>query len=114
MSDRNARSSTRREFVRNSAGALAGLAAAQVRVGARPAAKGVKIGVVGGGFGRSFQWHLHPDCKVEAVCDIRPEALQALSEVYRCGNTFDDFRAMLKHPGLDAVGVFTPAPSFLT
>lgn len=114
MADRNVRaftgSSTRREFVRNSAGVVAGMASAQIPIGARPAPKGVKIGVVGGGFGRGFQWHLHPDCKVEAVCDIRPEALQALSEVYRCGNTYDDFRAMLKHPGLDAVGVFTPAP----
>ncbi|MEZ5400436.1 MAG: Gfo/Idh/MocA family oxidoreductase [Bryobacteraceae bacterium] len=70
----------------------------------------VRIGVVGGGFGSTFQWHLDPDCTVEAVCDIRPDRLQRLSEVYRCGNTFKEFRAMLAHPGLDAVGVFTPAP----
>ncbi|MBL8177564.1 MAG: Gfo/Idh/MocA family oxidoreductase [Bryobacterales bacterium] len=70
----------------------------------------VHIGIVGGGFGSSFQWHLDPDCTVSAVCDIRTDRLQRLSEVYRCGNTYKDFRAMLKHPGLHAVGVFTPAP----
>jgi predicted dehydrogenase len=70
----------------------------------------VRIGVVGGGFGSTFQWHLHPNCAVEAVCDIRPDRLQRLSEVYRCGDAHRDFRAMLKQPGLDAVGVFTPAP----
>jgi predicted dehydrogenase len=86
------------------------MAAAQSPVGARPAPKTVKIGIVGGRFGASFQWHLDPDCQVAAVCDIRSERLQTLSEVYRCGNTYDDFREMLKHPGLDAVGVFTPAP----
>ncbi len=70
----------------------------------------LRIGIVGGGFGSTFQWHLDPNCAVEAVCDIRPERLQRLGEVYRCGNAFRDFRDMLRHPGLEAVGVFTPAP----
>jgi predicted dehydrogenase len=65
---------------------------------------------VGGRFGSSFQWHLDPDAKVTAVCDIRPEALQRLSEVYRCNTTYKTFRELLRHPELDAVGVFTPAP----
>ncbi|MBL8226995.1 MAG: Gfo/Idh/MocA family oxidoreductase [Bryobacterales bacterium] len=70
----------------------------------------VNIGIVGGRFGATFQWHLDPGCTVGAVCDIAPDRLQRLSEVYRCGNTYKDFREMLKHPGLNAVGVFTPAP----
>ena len=70
----------------------------------------VRIGIAGGRFGATFQWHLHPQAKVTAVCDIRPEALQRLSEVYRCNTTFKSFRDLLKHPELDAVGVFTPAP----
>ena len=70
----------------------------------------VNIGVVGGRFGSTFQWHLHPRCTVGAVCDINAASLQRLSEVYRCSNTHKDFRQMLKHPGLDAVGIFTPAP----
>ncbi len=91
---------------------LKGLGAAAAAAAGRPAraAGKVRIGVVGGGFGATFQWHLDPDCEVAAVCDIRPDRLQRLSEVYRCSNTYKDFRQMLKHPGLNAVGVFTPAP----
>src|SRR5688572_21644338 len=70
----------------------------------------LRIGIVGGRFGATFQWHLHPKAKVTAVCDIRPDALQRLSEVYRCNTTYKGFRELLKHPELDAVGVFTPAP----
>jgi predicted dehydrogenase len=90
-----------------------GLAAGATAVSltAAPAAKRpVRIGIVGGGFGSSFQWHLDPDCKVTAVCDIRPDRLQRLSEVYKCGNTYKNFREMLAYRELDAVGVFTPAP----
>lgn len=90
---------------RTAVSTLAAFAAQQAR-----AQNKVNIGVVGGGFGSSFQWHLDPGCSVAAVCDIRPDRLQRLSEVYRCNSTYKDFRAMLKHPGLDAVAVFTPAP----
>ena len=31
-------------------------------VGPRPSEKQIKIGIVGGGFGASFQWHLDPNC----------------------------------------------------
>ncbi|HEY3440961.1 MAG TPA: Gfo/Idh/MocA family oxidoreductase [Paludibaculum sp.] len=70
----------------------------------------VRIGVVGGRFGAEFQWHLQPDCRVEAVCDIQPARLQRLSEVYRCSRQFNSFREMLKNAPIDAVAVFTPAP----
>jgi predicted dehydrogenase len=85
-------------------------AAAAVAAQGAMAAPKVNIGIVGGRFGSSFQWHLDPGCNVAAVCDIAPAALQRLSEVYRCSNTYKDFREMLKHPGLHAVGIFTPAP----
>ncbi len=99
----------RREFL-GGFGA-AGLGATALAAGPLAAqSKPVRIGIVGGRFGASFQWHLDPQCRVEAVCDLRPDRLDTLSEVYRCSNQYDDFRAMLKHPGLDAVGVFTPAP----
>ncbi len=77
---------------------------------ARSAARTVRIGVVGGGFGTSFQWHLHPDCRVTAVCDIRPDRLKRLSEAYRCDGLYRNFREMLRRSELDAVAVFTPAP----
>ncbi|MGH9660819.1 MAG: Gfo/Idh/MocA family protein [Bryobacteraceae bacterium] len=91
---------TRRSFVAGAATALP----AQV-----PRRK-VRIGVVGGRFGSTFQFHLDPAAEVAAVCDIAPDRLQRLSEVYKCGATYRGFRDLLKHPGLDAIGVFTPAP----
>lgn len=89
---------TRRDFIQTPA-----LAAAA-------AGRQVRIGVVGGNFGTSFQWHLHPNSKVTAVCDIRPDRLRRLSETFRCPTTFSNYREMLRHPELDAVAVFTPAP----
>ncbi len=94
----------------NRRGFLAAGAAAASAVAASAADAPLRIGIVGGRFGATFQWHLHPRCRVDAVCDIRPRRLQALKKIYRCDSGYDDFRAMLKHPGLDAVGVFTPAP----
>jgi hypothetical protein len=76
---------------------------------ARPPDK-VRIGVVGGGFGAHFQWHLDPDCTVAAVCDRREERLQILKQAYRCDTGYTDYADLLKHPGLNAVAVFTPAP----
>jgi predicted dehydrogenase len=84
--------------------------AAAVAAGQRASGRQVRIGVVGGGFGTSFYWHLHPNSKVTAVCDIRPDRLQKLAEVYRCDNKYKSYREFLKHPELDAVAIFTPLP----
>lgn len=70
----------------------------------------VRIGIVGGRFGAEFQWHLDPECRVDAVCDLKEDARRRLSQVYRCGTTYASFDEMLRHPGLNAVGIFTPAP----
>ena len=75
-----------------------------------PADRQVRIGVVGGRFGSTFQWHKHPRCQVTAVCDLRDDRLQTMREVYRTDVAFRDYTEMLKHPELDAVAVFTPAP----
>lgn len=72
--------------------------------------KKVRIGIVGGGFGASFQWHLHPDCRVTAYCDVRDETLNRLVKTYGPATTYKNFREFLRHPELDAVGIFTPAP----
>jgi predicted dehydrogenase len=77
---------------------------------AAPSSSPVRIGVVGGRFGATFQWHLHPQAKVTAVCDIQPQALDRLAQVYRCNVTYKNYRELLRYPELDAVGVFTPAP----
>ncbi len=110
---------TRRSFlhgVSGTAGALAAFGAASSaqtppagdQDQPRKSAKHVRIGVVGGGFGSDFQWHLHPDCQVTAVCDIRQPRLKRLSQTYGCEETYDEYREFLKHPRLDAVAVFTP------
>lgn len=83
--------------------------AAQTVPGPR-SSKQLRIGVIGGGFGNTFFWHLDPDCKVVAVCDLLPEKQKAMAERYRCANTYTLFREFLKHPDMDAVAVFTPAP----
>lgn len=70
----------------------------------------VRMGVVGGGFGASFQWHLHPDCIVEAVSDLRPERLQHLKDVYHCDKGYPSLEELIKDPDVDAVAVFTGAP----
>jgi predicted dehydrogenase len=79
-------------------------------LGPRPGGKQVRIGVVGGNFGSQFQWHLDPNCKVTAVCDLREDRLKRLVQVYGPATTYKDFLQFLKHPELDAVAVFTPAP----
>jgi predicted dehydrogenase len=74
--------------------------------------KRVRIGVVGGGFGRQFYWHEHPNCIVDAVTDLRVARRQALQETYRCDTAYPSLEAMLReHRGLDAVAVFSGAPS---
>ncbi len=103
---------TRRTLLGGIAGTPAvNWAAAQTPpAGERQPLKAVRIGVVGGGFGSSFQWHLHPHAKVTAVCDIRPDRLRTLQEVYKCNTGYRRFQELLKHPELDAVAVFTPVP----
>lgn len=98
----------RREFVQGAATSVAALSMAQST--AAQSSKKVRIGVVGGGFGAQFQWHLDPSCTVAAVCDVRPDRLQVLSEVYKCGTTYKSYREMLTNRDLDAVAVFTPVP----
>ena len=72
--------------------------------------KRVRMGLVGGGFGASFQWHLEPDCQVTAVCDPSEEALERLSSQHPGAESYRSYDELLRHPDLDAVGIFTPAP----
>lgn len=70
----------------------------------------IRIGVVGGNFGRSFFWHEHPNCVVEAVSDLRPERREALQRTYRCTKAYESLEKLILDPAVEAVGVFTPAP----
>ncbi len=70
----------------------------------------VRMGIVGGRFGASFQWHEHPNSKVTAVCDIRDDRLQHLQKTYQCDTGYKNFHEIIADKNVDAVGVFTPAP----
>jgi predicted dehydrogenase len=105
----------RREFLKGIGAAAATAAvprafAASGLVPRAPSDKVVRIGVVGGNFGAEFQWHLDPNCKVTAVCDLREDRLNRLVQHYGPAAQYKDFRQFLQHPELDAVAVFTPAP----
>ena len=105
---------TRRQVLTSSGiGAAALAAAAQTgRVVRAQTSKKVRIGVVGGGFGRMFYWHEHPNCTVAAVTDLREDRRRILRETYACDNVYPSLEAMLReHRGLDAVAIFSGAPS---
>jgi len=72
--------------------------------------KKIRIGIVGGGFGAAFQWHLDPGCIVAAVSDLRPDRRKYLQDVYKCDKPYDSLEELVKDPDLDAVAVFTGAP----
>jgi predicted dehydrogenase len=71
----------------------------------------IRIGVVGGGFGARFQWHQHPNCIVEAVSDLQPDRRNHLMEVYACEKSYESLEKLILDPKIEAVAVFTDAPS---
>lgn len=73
--------------------------------------KKIRIGIVGGGFGSSFFWHQHPNCTVQAVSDLQPELREKLMKVYQCKQSYNSIEELVKDKNIDAVGVFTDAPS---
>ena len=113
--NRSSANLSRRGFLKGmgAAAAVVGAPVIAASAGVRPRAasdKVVRIGIVGGNFGSTFQWHLDPNCKVTAVCDLRDDRLKALVQAYGPAKQYKSFREFLTHPELDAVGVFTPAP----
>ncbi|MEW6238489.1 MAG: Gfo/Idh/MocA family oxidoreductase [Candidatus Omnitrophota bacterium] len=101
----------RRDFLKTSGVSLAGLAlASQAGQAVDTAPKKIRIGVVGGGFGCSFQWHEHPDCVVAAVSDLRPERRERLMNVYSCDKAYGSLEELVKAKDIDAVAIFTDGP----
>lgn len=70
----------------------------------------VRIGVVGGGFGLSFHWDEHPNCRVEAVSDLVPDRRDRLMKKFKCEKAYDCLEDLVLDPGIDAVAVFSGAP----
>jgi predicted dehydrogenase len=98
----------RRNFLAAAAAGALAAAAPGLYGQVLPRGRKVRIGVVGGGFGADFQWHLHPNSRVVAVCDLRDDRLKVLKETYRCDALYKDYKRLLKHRGLEAVAIFTP------
>ena len=102
---------SRREFLQEGSGAVAAVAvASRAAMAVNTAPKRIRIGVVGGGFGCSFQWHQHPDCIVEAVSDLRPERRRRLMKVYGCQKSYESLEKLVLDKNVDAVAVFTDGP----
>ncbi|MEO7651910.1 MAG: Gfo/Idh/MocA family oxidoreductase [Bryobacteraceae bacterium] len=97
---------TRRTFLQKGA-TLAGSLTAGASLSAQ--SKKLRIGVVGGGFGSSFPWHMHPNCVVTAVADLREDRRKRLMDRFDCSNSYAEFHPMLKDPKVDAVAIYTPA-----
>jgi predicted dehydrogenase len=70
----------------------------------------VKVGIVGGGFGRSFQFHLDPNCIVHAVSDLREDRRQKLMQAYHCDRSYESLEKMVHDDEIEAIAIFTGAP----
>ena len=76
---------SRRSFIEKTgqaviAGSLIGTATAKPLVSDRK----IRMGIVGGGFGSTFQWHEDPNCVVHAVSDLRNDRRDKLMKTYKC------------------------------
>jgi predicted dehydrogenase len=101
----------RRTFIKRSGCALAGtMLVTQGALAVNTAGKKVRIGVVGGGFGTSFQWHEHPDCIVQAVSDLREDRRKRLMQVYNCRKAYNSLEELVLAKDIDAVAIFTDGP----
>jgi len=102
---------SRRDFVKQGSCALAATAlATRPLMAVDTSPKKIRIGVVGGGFGASFQWHEHPDCVVQAVSDLRPERRDRLMKTYGCATSYPSLEELVKARDIDAVAIFTDGP----
>jgi predicted dehydrogenase len=97
----------RREFLQASGAGLASLAFRRRQAEER---KIIRLGVVGGNFGTQFYFNEHPNCKVQAVSDLRPERRERLQKVYKCDTAYDSLEELIKDKEIDAVAIFTGAP----
>lgn len=109
---------TRREFLHGAAatGLVLAASGATPRIAGAASERGplgrkVRMGIVGGRFGTTFQWHLDPDVEVAAVSDLRPERLAALQKTYSCANGVRSLEEMVEDRSLDAIAICTEAPN---
>lgn len=101
---------SRRSFIEKISIGSAALATAPSLSNASVQSRKIRIGIIGGRFGASFQFHEHPDCIVEAVSDLIPERRQGLMKTYHCSKSYESLSQLLRDPKIEAVFIATPAP----
>ncbi len=83
---------------------------ASMLASALPPDRKLRMAIVGGGFGTSFQFHEHPNCVVEAVSDLRADRRERLMKTYGSVHAYNSLDELLRGSKAEAVGLFTPAP----
>ncbi len=119
---------SRRRFLEKSGGSALAASLAASLGGALPAAsrgaeteadvpdnplqsdRKIRMGIVGGGFGLSFQWHEHPNCIVHAVSDLRADRRDRLMKTYKCDKSYESLEKLILDKEIEGVAIFTPAP----
>jgi predicted dehydrogenase len=69
----------------------------------------IRMGIVGGGFGSSFQWHEDPNCIVHAVSDLRADRREGLMKTYHCEKSYESLEKMIHDKDIEAIGIYTGA-----
>jgi UDP-N-acetyl-2-amino-2-deoxyglucuronate dehydrogenase len=72
--------------------------------------KTYRVGIIG--CGAIFIMHAYPlhrmeQTEIKAVCDIKPAAVQAASQLFHCDG-YSDYRELLKRDDIDVVHILTP------
>jgi predicted dehydrogenase len=72
--------------------------------------KTVKVGVVGGGFGRThiLAYRATPGVEITAFCQRTKSSAERVAREFGIPHVFTDYREMLSQAGLDAVSLTTP------
>ena len=72
--------------------------------------KAIKVGVVGGGFGRThiLAYRATPGVEVTAFCQRTKTSAERVSQEFGIPHVFTDYRQMLSQTDLDAVSLTTP------
>ena len=103
---------SRRKFLKQSGVAAVGLNIPMINpLHFLSTSKKLHIGIVGGRFGCSFQFHEHPDCIVEAVSDLRGERRARLMKTYHCSKSYPSLEELVQDNKIDAVAVYTEGPN---
>jgi len=76
------------------------------------ATSGVRIAIVGLGFGRSFVpiYQSHPNVKSVSICDANPEILTQVGDKYGIEQRHATLEQVLADGSIDAVHLLTPVP----